>query len=148
MGVGNPILGDDGVGIYVAKKVEALVGQKPGLHVKTASTGGLRLLEEMFGYDRVILVDGIVSDGNVGRTRKLSPADFSDTLHYSSAHDLNFATALEMGESISPDEMPSQIEIYTVEIQRTTMFSEGLSPAVKEAADRLSQEISESLKQQ
>ena len=63
VGLGNPILTDDGVGVKVAYAVEeALSPNIPeNLTVTEASVGGLRLMELMVGYDRVILIDAIMS---------------------------------------------------------------------------------------
>ncbi len=145
IGVGNPFLGDDGVGVYVVEKVEGSTGSIPELDVKTVSTGGIHLLEEILGYDRVILVDGIVTDGHVGAIYKLKPSDLAETSHFSSPHDLTFASAYEMGIRFSPDIMPKNMEIYCIEIQRSTNFSEKLSPAVKKAAESVVDMIREYL---
>lgn len=145
IGVGNPILGDDGAGIYAAEIVAEAVGSNPDLQVKMVSTGGLRLLEEVLGYDRVILIDGTVSGEQIGKIRKIALADLSDTTHLTSAHDLSFSTACELGNMLSHEWMPSEIEIYTIEIQRTTVFTDGLSPVVKKAAHSVSKMILQSL---
>ncbi len=146
IGVGNPFLGDDGVGVYVVQRVEETVGSIPDLDVRTASTSGIHLLEEILGYDRVILVDGIITDGQVGVIHRLRPEDLVNTSHFSSPHDLNFASAYEMGIRLSPDIMPKNMEIYGIEIQRSTEFSQKLSPVVKKAAESVVKMILERLK--
>ncbi len=145
IGVGNPFLGDDGVGAYIVKKIESIVGSMPELDVKTVSTSGIHLLEEILGYDNVILVDGIVTDGHVGHIYKLRPNDLAKTTHLSSPHDLNFASAYEMGMRFSADSMPKSIEIYGIEIRRSTTFSQDLSPAVRKSAESVVNMILESL---
>ena len=54
LGLGNPILTDDGVGIYVARAV-AERGQQEGVSFAETSVGGLRLLDVIGGYERIII---------------------------------------------------------------------------------------------
>ena len=54
--MGNPILGDDGVGIYTVRAVRERLKGRAGVDIKEASLGGLRLMEEILGYDKVIIV--------------------------------------------------------------------------------------------
>ena len=62
LGLGNPILGDDGVGWKVADAVQTRLGTlKVPVEVDFASLGGLSLMERMLGYERVILIDTVKS---------------------------------------------------------------------------------------
>ena len=59
IGLGNPILTDDGVGVKVARLLEEKIdlAAHPRLEIIEASAGGLRLMEVVLDYDRVILID-------------------------------------------------------------------------------------------
>ena len=57
MGLGNPIMGDDGVGIKVVRTLQARLGRRPDVVVKELSVSGIRLVEELLGFDHVIIVD-------------------------------------------------------------------------------------------
>ena len=59
IGLGNPILGDDGVGWRVAEEIARNTINQPDVEVDCASLGGLSLMERLTGYERVILVDSI-----------------------------------------------------------------------------------------
>ena len=69
IGLGNPILGDDGAGWRVAQEVRSRLG---GLHseqvdIECLSVGGLGLMEHMIGYRRAIIVDAITTgEGSEG----------------------------------------------------------------------------------
>ncbi len=56
LGLGNPLMGDDGVGIRVVEQMAA-AGLPPGVEVVDGGTGGLALLDEMDGAGGVVLVD-------------------------------------------------------------------------------------------
>ena len=100
LGLGNHILTDDGVGIYVAREVAAR-WMDVGVDFREASVGGLRLLETIAGYDRVILADAIQTrDGQPGDIHRLTAAGLWSSRHAGSTHDLSFGGALILGRSI------------------------------------------------
>ena len=142
LGIGNTIMGDDGVGIYVARWVKERLQSRPDLQVKELGVSGFKLVEEILGYDEVIIVDSYgAEDSDAGRIREFGPEDFEDTLHAPSPHGANFATALELYRSLQPDRIPKRIRIFTVDVHRTDAFEEGLSKPVREAALKLTETI-------
>ena len=58
LGIGNEILTDDGIGIKIIKDIQ---NQKQPIQAdyKTASTGGLEILEIICNYKKAIIVDAI-----------------------------------------------------------------------------------------
>ena len=65
LGLGNPILSDDGVGLRVARAVESQLSQQE-ITVMETSMGGLSLLDLLTGYDRAIIIDAIQTRGGRG----------------------------------------------------------------------------------
>jgi hydrogenase maturation protease len=132
LGLGNPILGDDGVGLGVVALVRAQLGPDPAVEIDEACCGGLRLMERLAGYDQAILVDAIhTGEFPAGAVLRLSADDIA-TQHSASVHDVNLATALQLGEMMGL-KMPGDIRIIAVEAQNTLDFSEQYSPAVAAA---------------
>jgi hydrogenase maturation protease len=129
LGLGNPILTDDAVGIIVAEEVSRRLDREDVV-VDQASIGGLRLLELILGYDTVILVDAIRTEaGQPGQIHRLSPDQFRGNLRAASSHDVTLATALELGQRLHKD-VPKEIVIFAVEAADTETFGEQLTPAV------------------
>jgi len=103
IGLGNPILTDDGVGVRVAWKLEEIIDLEahPGLDITEASAGGLRLMEALLDYDRVILIDAyylLPETTNPGKIHRMTLDDLrsvSPTQHSTSAHDTSLVTALD-----------------------------------------------------
>jgi hydrogenase maturation protease len=152
IGLGNPILTDDGVGVKVAYEVEkALKPDIPkNLTITEASVGGLRLMELLVGYDRVILVDAILKPGNgkTGNVHHMSLEDLreiSPTQHSSSAHDTSLITALEAGASIGLH-LPTDFSIYAIEVENILEFSDEPTPAVAAAIPRVTAAILDEIK--
>ncbi len=133
LGLGNPILTDDGVGIHVVRALREAVGERSNVEIAEVSVGGLRLMEAMAGYQRVILIDASQTGGRrVGEIYRLSPEDFQGCLHVSSSHDLNFRTALELGEQMG-FAIPREIVIFAVEVEDVLTFGERCTPQVQAA---------------
>lgn len=144
VGLGNPILGDDGVGWRVVEELRSRLGDR-GAEVETdcASLGGLSLMERMLGYRRVILVDsmesGQVAVGGV-RAFPLEALPDPSAGHSASAHDTSLLTALQAARAMGA-EVPSRVDVVAVEALPTFDFSEELSPPVAGAVPVAAQAV-------
>ena len=133
LGLGNPILGDDGVGIRVAQDLRERLTDRTDVDVIEADAGGLRILDLIVGYEKLVLIDSInLSDGKPGRVYRLTPHDLRFTTRVSSPHDVNFATALDLGRRQGLP-VPNQIEIYAIGVWENQTFGENLTPEVERA---------------
>jgi hydrogenase maturation protease len=142
LGLGNPILTDDGVGIHVVRALAADGCWDQPLpayvHVTEASVGGLRLLDVLAGVDRAILVDAIQTPGGQpGEIYHLGLHDLRSTLHSGSTHDLTLPGALALGRRLEIALPPEEaITIVAIEAEDVLTFSEGCTPAVEAALPR------------
>jgi len=135
-------MGDDGVGIQVVRTLGQKFQSRSDLEFKELSVGGLRLVEEMLGYDEAIIVDSIESNAaQVGQIQEFSPDQFQRTEQAPSPHVTNFATAFELYRKLEPSEIPDKVRIFTIGISSDFTFREGLSPPVQEAASKLVDKI-------
>jgi hydrogenase maturation protease len=128
LGLGNPIFGDDGIGLKVIEELQKQIHNKD-ITIEGAELAGLDMLEKLSGYDRVIIIDAIQTGGRVGDIYQLTPADLKSTIHTGTPHDVNFSTALEFGERIGV-KLPSKIDIVAIEIAPNVAFSEELTPEI------------------
>lgn len=146
IGLGNPILTDDGVGVRVAYGIqEALKDSNRDITVCEASVGGLRLMEMMVDYDRAILVDAILGQNGLkpGEYRRMSLDDLehiSPTQHSSSSHDTTLITALDLGQRIGL-KLPEDIIIYAIGVEKVYDFGESPTPAVAAAIPEIVQTV-------
>jgi len=121
---------------------------KSELEFKELSVGGLRLVEEMLGFERVFIVDSIEGDDSqVGQIREFSSDDFKMTQRSSSPHVTNFATALELYTRLEPNKIPRNVRIFTIGIHGESTFREGLTRRVEEAASKLVDWIAREIEQ-
>jgi len=132
LGLGNPILSDDAVGLRVVKELEGRVDQQEVTLIET-SVAGLGMLDFLTGYDRAIIIDAIQTvGGQAGRIYRLDPEALDFTRHAASPHDVNLATALELGKRLELS-LPQQIIIFAIEVADASTFSEECTPEVRRA---------------
>lgn len=153
IGLGNPILGDDGVGWRVVQEVESQLTEQDLLDVlplefKYLSLGGLSLMEQMVGYRDVLVVDSIVSGQNPIGTVYSFPLSRLPNLssgHSTAIHDTSLQTALEVGRKIDLT-LPDVVWVVAVETERVYDFTEDLSPPVNDAVPTAVELVIEMLK--
>jgi hydrogenase maturation protease len=166
VGLGNPILGDDGVGWRVAEEVSKQSGialgdaPLPGLHeqeqqpitIECYSLAGLSLMERLVGFDRVILIDALNTGKHPqGEVVCFSLDDMEDLTHghTASAHDVSLKQALKLGRSMGeflPDD--DQVHIVAVEASHIYDFQEELTPEIETAVPLAVQKVLELIDKQ
>ena len=137
IGLGNPILGDDGVGWRVVEEIARKTVNQPEVEVDCVSLGGLSLMERLTGYERVILVDSIFTGKKpLGTVSRFSLKDVPDLTagHSASAHDTSLRNALNVGRSMNIS-LPRDEDVLIVAIETEIIydFSETLSPSIEAA---------------
>jgi hydrogenase maturation protease len=136
LGMGNPILSDDAFGLVVVERLR----EQPlpdGVSVTASEVAGLRLLELMRGYDKVVIVDALCSGSrSPGEIARFSGDDFKGGHRYCAAHTIGIRTVLELGAGMGYD-MPTEVVAYAVEAEDVETFAERLSPAVEAAVDEV-----------
>jgi len=138
LGIGNPILGDDGVGFHIAQELAKEIKDE-NIDVKDTSIGGLNLLELIVGYNKVIIIDAIMTqDGEAGEVYRLGPEDIGEPAQSTiSAHHLNLLTTIKLGKKLFPKKMPGEVIVFAVNIQEVTEFTEEMTRKVREAIPKV-----------
>jgi len=145
IGLGNPILGDDGVGWKVVEQISARFGAALGeslqiseaehLTFDCAALGGLSLMERLVGYQRAILVDSMETGQSPEGSVRVFPLEaLANPMagHSASAHDTSLLTALETGRQMGLD-LPRSVTVAAIEAKNVYDFSEELSPPIAAA---------------
>lgn len=125
--LGNEIAGDDGVGIYIAR---AIAGKIKGWVVKESNKAGFYLLEDIEGYDEVLIVDSIIS--SEGEEGEILEGEITTGGTGVSPHSLSISETLQIGRVMGLN-LPSRVRFMAIRI-RPPSFSTKLSPKIKEAA--------------
>lgn len=147
LGLGNPVLGDDGVGWRIAEQIKQQVFD-PSVEVDCVGLGGLSLMERLVGYDRAILIDAIATGEPPGTVRLFRLEDLPDPTagHTSSSHDTTLQTALQLGRRVEA-QVPDQVMVVAVEARNVYDFSEELSQPIEAAVPQAVQIVLRILEQ-
>ena len=145
IGLGNPLVSDDSVGLRVAAELKSRLADRPDVDVDEDFWGGLRLMERMAGYERAIVIDAIVTGAEPGTIHHLTP-DAIPTQRSASAHDVNLSTALEFGRQAGLSLPENEnILLIGIEVENVLDFGETCTPAVQAAVPNAVQEVLQAL---
>lgn len=144
IGCGNLLAADDGVGLHVIRSLYD--DQLPsGVTVIEAGCPGLNLLDLWDGFDRVIIVDAVMSGAPPGTLHSfdallLPPREVMPV----SSHGINVIDAVELARKLG--KLPKQLLIIGVEIANEEAFQAGLSPRVADAVPKARDCVLEEIK--
>lgn len=141
IGLGNPLVSDDSVGLRVAAELRRQLVGRDDVEVTEDYWGGLRLMERMIGYERAIVVDAINTGASPGTIHHLTTGSIA-TQKSASAHDVSLPTALAFGRQAGA-KLPEDrnVSLLGIEAQDLVNFSEQCTPAVAAAIPRAVREV-------
>jgi hydrogenase maturation protease len=136
LGIGNPILRDDGVGIHAANELKQHVND-PNVTIDEAMTGGMNLLDMIVGYDKAILIDAInIRGAKNGEVKRLLLSDFS-SVHSDNPHDVSLMEAIKLAEHLGEKNIPNKVIIIGIVLKKNPyIFGEKLSPKIAAAVPK------------
>jgi hydrogenase maturation protease len=131
LGVGNPLAGDDGVGVKVTEALTAAGNLPDGVRLLDVGVLGIDVLAWVQPEEPVVIVDAVHGSGEPGTLYRLdldeiAPPDEPPL----SVHDLGIAEALQAARLMG---RPLRGTLIGVEPARIQPFTTGLSPAVAAA---------------
>jgi len=132
LGIGNLLMGDEGVGVHAAWQLQAQP-LPPGVTVVDGGTGGFHLLSFLQDYETVVLVDATMDGELPGTVSLLEPRYASDFPRSLSAHDIGLRDLIESAALLGP--LPRMF-LVTVSIDTLQATGTHLSRPVAAALPR------------
>jgi hydrogenase maturation protease len=129
IGLGNPLMGDDGVGCAVAERLADDPRLPESVEVICGGTDLLRCFRQMEGRSRVIIIDAIQDDAEPGSVVSLEEAAIGVDARQKHVHHLSAVQSMQLLQMT----MPACFLLLGVSISAAGVTS-GLSP---ELASRL-----------
>jgi hydrogenase maturation protease len=136
LGIGNVLMGDEGIGVHVVNAVEKAALPR-GVDCLDGGTGSFLLLEPMQSAEKVILIDATIDGSAPGTIRRMRPkysADYPPTL---TAHDIGLKDLLDafylMGNAAP------EVSLYAISISPLQGLQTDLSTDLKQAVPRAAQ---------
>lgn len=135
LGVGSPLMGDDGLGVHVVDRLRPAWEGVAGLELLDGGVWGMQLMPYIEGADRFLLVDVIRGGARPGALLRLERAQLPRHLHHKlSPHQIDLGEVfalLELRGTFPAEAVALGVEPHTVELM------DGLSPCVEQAVPSL-----------
>lgn len=143
IGCGNTNRSDDGVGVYVARGIEARLKVEPveGVRVFDAGTAGMEIMFQARGSNALIIVDASRSGSEPGAIFEV-PGDelICENEPSYNLHDFRWQHALYAGRKIYKEDFPKEISVYLIEAENLDLGL-SLSTKVTDAGDLVIEKI-------
>jgi len=137
LGIGNYLLGDEGVGVHAIRGLEK-EDLPPSVRLVDGGTGGFHLLSFFSDYDPIVMIDATMDGAPPGTVRLLEPRFASDFPRALSAHDIGLRDLIEAAALLAP--LP-KIYLITVSIEALQNMRTELTPAVARSLPHLTRRL-------
>lgn len=141
LGVGNVLMGDEGVGVHAIKELEKRSWPE-NVHFLDGGTGGFHLLEYLQHYKKIIMIDATMDGQPPGTLRLIKPKFSSDFPKALSAHDIGLKDLVESASILG--HLP-EIHLITVSINAVQPMQLEMSPEIKKSIPEVIQSVTEIL---
>jgi len=134
LGLGNPLMADEGIGIYLVERLQESADAYPSVEFVDAGTGGLSILHQIEGREKAVLIDCAFMDEPPGTLRRFTPDEVHSTkgLAHQSLHEADLLRILELARRLG--QAPGEIVIVGIQPERVAP-GPGLSPVLVERID-------------
>jgi hydrogenase maturation protease len=133
LGVGNLLMGDEGVGVHVVRALDS-TELPPGARLVDGGTGSVLLLEAMQDASTVILIDASIDGGAPGTVQRLEPQFSTDYPRTLTAHDSGLKDLLDAFHAMRAD---VKVVLFAVSVAGMQPMLDELSPEVAAAVPRI-----------
>ncbi len=142
IGIGNLLMGDEGVGVHVIRHLERTAPPPPGTEYLDGGTGGLHLLEPLQARTRTVIIDATADGRPPGTVRRLTPRFSSDYPATLTAHDIGLKDLLDAAYILGD---PPDVTLFAVSItlpsKLGTELSDPIAAVVPGMAERVLNEL-------
>jgi hydrogenase maturation protease len=134
LGLGNDVLTDDAVGLHIARSAAARLGGRPDAVVRETMEMGLALLDEIVGFDSLVVVDAIQTGRAPAGTIHEFDAGSLSGHNLSAPHFLGVAETLLLGRRLGLP-MPDRVRVVAVEAEDPFTLGTRMTAAVEAAVE-------------
>lgn len=142
LGIGNVLMGDEGVGVHVARRLGDLP-LPPNVDVLDGGTGGFNLLGALGAYDPVVMIDATMDGQPAGTVSEIEPRYASDFPRTLTAHDIGLRDLIESATLLGQLPRMRLITVSIADMQAMQMeLSAPVAGAVADVIARVRQLVS------
>jgi len=137
MGVGNYLMGDEGVGVHFIQALSK-IHLPDYVDILDGGTGGFLLLSCFEAYNTIIFVDATIDGKPAGTISLIRPKFASDFPSALSVHDVGLK---DMIEAVYLMEQTPDIHLFTISIEELIPMLIALSPKVQKAIPEIIKKV-------
>lgn len=138
IGLGSPIMSDDGIGLLAAQQVHKRLS---GFDLDITCGGGFEVVDIIQDYGVAVVIDAMVTGRfEPGTLVRLDVDTDITTLRSGPSHALNFVEALEVARSCKTP-LPATIVIYAIEVKEVRKVSDNVSKVLLDRLPEMVEEI-------
>lgn len=115
LGLGNPLMADEGIGIHLIERLAVCAAEWPGVDFLDAGTGGMAVLHWIEGRSKAIFIDCAFMGQEPGVLRRFTPEEVrsAKVLAHQSLHEADLLRILALAEQLG--QSPGQVVIFGIE---------------------------------
>jgi len=117
LGLGNPLMADDGIGVELVERLAQEAGRYPAADIIDAGTGGMSVLHMIEGRRKAILIDSAHMGETPGTIRRFTPEEVRSAkiLAHQSLHEADLLRVLTLAEQLG--QAPETMVIFGIQPQ-------------------------------
>jgi hydrogenase maturation protease len=144
LGLGNDILTDDAVGLFVVRELQSELAAHPSIDIRETTEMGLALLDFITGYRTVVIVDSIqTGKAPPGFLHELDASALKQ-LTGRTPHFVGVSETLALGRQLGLA-MPEQVTIFAIEVEDPFTLGAAMTPVLQSALPGIVQRIAVAL---
>jgi hydrogenase maturation protease len=134
LGLGNPLMADEGIGIHLIERLTKLASQYPGVDFVDVGTASMSVLHLIEGRRKAVFIDCAFMGEEPGAIRRFTPEDVRSTklLARHSLHETDLLHILDLAKQLG--QAPEEVVIFGIQPERITL-SRALSAALSGRID-------------
>lgn len=133
LGLGNTLMGDEGLGVHVLRELEKRILPE-GVVCLDGGTGGFVLLEPLQNADRIVMIDAAADGNPIGTITRLTPRFSSDYPPTLTAHDVGVKDLLDIFYILGGD---CEVVLFAITIDPHQSITLSMSPRIAKAANEV-----------
>ena len=138
LGLGNPLMKDEGIGVFLIQRLARWVDRYPSVEFIDAGTGGLSVLHLIEGRRRAVIIECALLGEAPGTIKRFTPEDVRSTkvLAHQSLHETDLLRVIDMARTLG--QAPEDIVLFGIQ-PAVVRPGQGLSHALM---DRVGEYVS------
>ncbi len=115
LGLGNPLMGDEGIGIKLIEMLQSASGDFPEADFVDAGTGGMSLLHLIAGRKKAVIIDCALMGETPGTIKQFTPDQVKTVkqLTHLSLHEVDIIKVIDLARQL--DDCPEEIIFFGIE---------------------------------